>query len=949
MGQGVSRDNYLKSIDTVRTEKVSSESQIWDIILAVPPEDETIYDTIRQLKESRPDNLSIFINKLVNQLVKVKGVNREKNTNNDYNQTNISLAYLTRVLPIVFENDKNDFIEKVFWLNEIPEINQINQIIQQQQQQSPTPIHTNTTDIKANDLVTSPIPIVNTDSEPTTTTVDENSPNNPTTTTEESQDTEDDNGKEPISPHNVDDKQIVENILTENEKEIIARNEELHIQSQTGQSSSSLSIPKQPEQLQQQQQTSPKNIHSTDLVPLAVKLMESLLELLFLPGYTVDLSLGVKNPRIDNPDSLPLNFVWLPGFGVETVPTYQTKQFWINRLNVLQCLLTTISGQLYISQEHVSNFRSKWLLWLTEEQDYHTEALFYSLINSFSTYDPIGWGIPYNHLMFADDHEAAAKLSIQVLNVLLSFDPYVTLQHPPSQSNSPNEPHLHSASSSSLPSQQQQQQQHQTISNRFIRLLKSQKRARDFKFFFQAFERIINLPMIANHTRLPHSTKKIEIHQDIFITFWRFITINQDFLKFIIAYETSPEFIVPLMQYMDEGRKNQTTHGIIQIGTFILLVLSGERDFAISMNKPFNAKVYIDIPPSQVYSDFFINVMYRLLVDTAERLESIYECILTVLSNLSPYMKNLSMVTCVKLMKLFEFLSSPRFLFQTSHNHRYVGLLLESFNHLLQYQYESNTRLIYAILRCQNQFSKLAYLKITPITPNRLNQQPQPSPNSNPTEALDKLNKLSISSPQTTTTTEDTSSEVSNTQQNPNESSSSLSPSNSDTSIPNMMNEQRDEAVKGTNPTSAVEYPIGIKATSTTTPIDQSPSLDPNIKTTITTTMSTQFIPTDEWLQDIKRHLPLDNILRVITNLSPQIQSLCTNSGNDEQRIMEYLKMSTIVGLFHSSNTIITRKYHQNSVIRSWFIAYMWCIIYLENHSPPLFLKTAIKLFQIKK
>eukprot|EP01132_Coremiostelium_polycephalum_P001207 gene1207-1523_t len=679
--------------------------------------------------------------------------------------------------------------------------------------------------------------------------------------------------------------------------------------------------PVQPVQEQQTQETvkveeeTIHQQHELDSSPLAIKLMDCLLELLFLPNYTVDQSLmgtAGTHPREEHPDSLPTTFTWMPGFGVETVPTVTNKQICINRMHVLQCLLSCLSEQLYITQEQSSSFKSKWLDWTTK-QEYYTEALFYSLINSFCNYDPIGWGVPYNHLVFADDQESVSKLAIQVLNILLSYDV------------------------------------DDIVENQYILFLKTLKRARDFKYFFTSFERILGLPLLASHTKLPYSTKKIDLHQDLLVTFWKFISINHEFLTFVTTYETSPEFLVHLLQYMDEGRKNQTTHGIMQIGTFILLVLSGERDFAISLNKHFTAKLYIDIPQPQVFADFVILVMYRLLVDTNDRLESIYECILTVLSNLSPYMKNLSMSACVKLMRLFEYLSSPRFLFSNSHNHRYVGLLLESFNNLLQHQYESNTRLLYAILRCQNQFSKLAYLKITPVTP-KTKEEP----------STDDMSKLSLSSELPT----------SSSSQHINEQNKSTSQSNPTTEHP-VVEDQPQQQQPPPLPQEEQVKEEETTTTSTTTTTTTTTTATPNIKTTPTikaisttqiesnsenrpltppkrTQMVQQFIPTDEWLQEIKKHLPLENILKIITNLSPQIQGLCTGSGSDEQKIMEYLKISTIVGLFPASGPIMTRKYHPNAITKAWFLAYMWCIIYLENYSPPLFLYTQIKLFQVK-
>eukprot|EP01133_Synstelium_polycarpum_P003611 gene3611-4138_t len=536
--------------------------------------------------------------------------------------------------------------------------------------------------------------------------------------------------------------------------------------------------------------------------PLAVKLMESLLELLFMPGYTIDAALAGKegsNPREEFPDALPITYSWIAGFGADTIQSTSvaTAAMWQN------------------------------------------QALLYSLINTFCTYDPIGWGIPYNHVMFADPVEGVAKLSVQLVNVLVSYDPPV---------------HASPVSASSTPS-----------------------------------------------------------------------PIESDFLSFVSNYGTSPQFLVSLLQYMEEGRKSQMTHGLVHIGTFILLVLSGERDFAISLNKNFSAHIVIDMPKPQGYADMVIMVLYRLIIDNNERLESIFECILTVLSNLSPYIKNLSMLTCVKLMKLFEYLSSPRFLFANPHNHRYVHLLLESFNNLLQHQYESNTRLLYAILRCQNQFSKLAYLKISPPPPpEEKKEDPQQ-------QIADEAPKEPGQEPPALDSLEISAEGTGSHQNEPNKESQQKIPTTEHIEGPTNVPKEEPETKDEVHPTTTTT------TTTTTSTTEQQPIHQEPPKPS--------FIPTDEWLQGIKATLPLENILKVITALSPQIQKLCTGSGSDENKIMEYLKISTTVGLFPSAGAVLTRRYHANPVTISWFIAYNWCVVYLSSDQ---FRQTNIKLFQVK-
>ncbi|EFA78762.1 UPF0663 family protein [Heterostelium album PN500] len=699
MGQGASREVYLKAIDTLQQQSVGQDDELWQVVLTQTLDEDTVITVIKSIRDHQPDNLSILVRK--NKII----------------PSARSHSLPPSITPTTTTTNSQD-----------------------NQESSSTSTTTTTAESTANSL---PQPKLDeTHLIPTSTTT--------TTTTT------------------------------------------------TGEIKDEASQPLQP--LQQQDKTQPSLSNQVDSTPLAIKLMEVLLDLLFHPGYTLDAA-AFQTPTAQLrelfPEQLPNELAWQAGFGAETVKSGAAKAYWLNRMAVLQCILACLSEQLYTNQEQSYNFRSKWLDWLTHTQDYYTETLLYSLINTFCTYDPVGWGVPYNHLMFADDQEPVAKLCIQILNVLISYDPPQPGTSPSQTTESPN---------------------------KFINFLKNLKRTRDFGFFFTHFERILGLPLMASHTRLPHSTKKIELHQDLLITFWRMISINHDFLNFVTTNPSSPQFLVSLLQYMDEGRRSQTTHGLVQIGTFILLVLSGERDFAISLNKPFNGHIVIDIPKPSGYSDFLIIVMYRLLMDNNDKLET--------------------------------------------------------------------------------------YLKISSSV------KPMPS-DQTPTDEKSSISEVDSQLQQMNLESSSSSSSTSHQNEPPKESQKSSTehihreePPPLDTT-PKQQQQQEEQKLS---------------------PREQQPQQQQQQQQVVDTVTQKQvWIPTDEWLQSVKKNLPLENILKVITNLSPQIQRLCTGSGSDEQKIMEYLKISTTVGLFPAAGPIMTRKYHANPITKSWFIAYMWLLYHAQS------------------
>ena len=52
-------------------------------------------------------------------------------------------------------------------------------------------------------------------------------------------------------------------------------------------------------------------------------------------------------------------------------------------------------------------------------------TLFYSLLNTALSYDPVGWGVPYASAIVSDTAEPLADICLQVLDVLLDYAPLI--------------------------------------------------------------------------------------------------------------------------------------------------------------------------------------------------------------------------------------------------------------------------------------------------------------------------------------------------------------------------------------------------------------------------------------------------------------------------------------------------------------------------------------------
>lgn len=74
--------------------------------------------------------------------------------------------------------------------------------------------------------------------------------------------------------------------------------------------------------------------------------------------------------------------------------------------------------------------------------------------------------------------------------------------------------------------------------------------------------------------------------------------------------------------------------GLMHIGVFILLLLSGERNFGVRLNKPYTATVPMDIPVfTGSHADLLITVFHKIITTGHQRLQPLFDCLLTILVN----------------------------------------------------------------------------------------------------------------------------------------------------------------------------------------------------------------------------------------------------------------------------------------------------------------------------
>ena len=83
---------------------------------------------------------------------------------------------------------------------------------------------------------------------------------------------------------------------------------------------------------------------------------------------------------------------------------------------------------------------NQWIAYFTSTENRHALPLFTSLLNTVCAYDPVGYGVPYNHLMFADSREALVEACLQVLCVTIDNDPTGAIADQAANGGAPVEP-----------------------------------------------------------------------------------------------------------------------------------------------------------------------------------------------------------------------------------------------------------------------------------------------------------------------------------------------------------------------------------------------------------------------------------------------------------------------------------------------------------------------------
>ncbi|KAL7531551.1 hypothetical protein ACHAXR_006750, partial [Thalassiosira sp. AJA248-18] len=561
-----------------------------------------------------------------------------------------------------------------------------------------------------------------------------------------------------------------------------------------------------------------------------------------------------------------------------------TRKYDKNRIEVLRLLLATCSDPLFSPADEYNPLASRWMSVAVAADAPNAPCLFYSLLNTVISYDPNHSivGVPYSSGLGNDTHVKLVELSAQVLCVLLdcglSGDPIPF-------ENRRGEPVVELGEA------------YKMGFNIFRLLLARINTGKDLDTLYRGFVRLLRNMFESQSSLLPTShASRLECHQELLILLWKTLEENPLFLDFILTRCDVCELVVPICYLMYVSRREDAQVGLIHICTFILLKLSGERSFGVSLNRPFRTKLPCDLPLfSGSHADLVSITLHKIIVNGSYRLVPLYSCFLTIVCNFSPYWRSMSLVASVKLVNLFELFSSPKFLYSSEKSYKHLALLLEVFNNIIQYQYNGNQHLVYAIVRRKDSFGRLASLTLP--------------------KAVYQCNKAFPSSekPEYDADAEDHAAQVAA-----------------------MTVQDVDETGKPVKEKSKKDKGAAAKK-------------DDKAASPVKKKLPGWFVPTEGWMAELRSSLPMETVNRLLQHLVPVVDEMCQRKNGvvDEIEILEVFKDITMVGLLPVPHAIVIRKYQPNQYTSIWFTAFMWGVIFLRSQKPPIFDKECIELFQV--
>ena len=659
------------------------------------------------------------------------------------------------------------------------------------------------------------------------------------------------------------------------------------------------------------------------------ELLAGLLDLLFEPNFTINENLAAIDTT---KDFIPIGtHIWAPGLGAATLPN-TPKGKWVScsggnrvyerRTSILRCLLACICGDLYTvgsySPEVKERAENRFVETLLNSSVIapQANAFFFSVINTILSYDPVGWGLPYNYLFSSDSPEKLVNVCIEVLTT--------TLAH-----------------SNGAPVAL-----HTSHPNYFIQIIRKLKKKESFSFLYNGIVRLLENSILASDSMFPYARHQMQCADEMIIIMFIAMFYNRKFVKHILTLEDISKFMIPLLHYVVTNCKNKESEKGIYASLMCFLILSEDREFGNALNLPYNGYVPSSLvpilnTPSYTLADVFI-LSFSAVISASSLDSPIAEGFLNVLSNVSPLIRDISTYCSEKLCSMFIRASKPSFIVKKKSNHKYSTMLLEIISKIIGYEPQSSSNLIYSLVCYKDDF--LAFKNLTfetlvetkDISLANAKKAQQSESGKEESEKQEGEKPGQVDEPENAKKEEkekekdvddalydDDDDDDGEDNGEEEEGNSSNGPKKSDvdddgpisdiTSSGSTTGNGSDESVK--------KKPEEAK--------DDSAHKKPFHE-------AAAFVPTLEWFKKWRDGLSFEVILAMYDVIEPRIASLLTGTASDKNNIKKMINGMNFVGLLPIMGGISLRHYIHNDSAAEWLTQYAWEVV-VDLEQPTFF------------
>jgi len=149
--------------------------------------------------------------------------------------------------------------------------------------------------------------------------------------------------------------------------------------------------------------------------------------------------------------------------------------------------------------------------------------------------------------------------------------------------------------------------------NAYRAALSRLKAPAEFGLLMDGFCRLLSNPHAAENTWLPNSQIGLQNQEEMLVLFWHCAEGNRAFRAYACSQGAGPSRInritATVLYFLAHNRKVEAKVGQLHICVFILLLLSGERQWAIGLNEAYPGDMRIDVPDfTGCYADLLLLV-----------------------------------------------------------------------------------------------------------------------------------------------------------------------------------------------------------------------------------------------------------------------------------------------------------------------------------------------------